>query len=199
MILDNVILGFPSTSLLLELRQVDLNLEHADYVGCSIDHNAIIRSDVVIYCNVTIGNDVRTGHRVLVREDTTIGHNVMIGSNTVIDNNCQIGNRVSIQSSVYIPTGSIIEDHVFMGPGATLTNDKRPIRTDEPLCSPTIRRGASLGANCIILPGVTVGEGAFVAAGALVTKDVPDWHMAIGAPAEFRPLPENMKTLNRIN
>ena len=68
MILDNVILGFPSTNLLLELRQVDLNLEHADYEGCSIDHNAVIRSDVVIYCSVTIGHDVRTGHRVLVRE-----------------------------------------------------------------------------------------------------------------------------------
>lgn len=199
MILDNVILGFPSTDLLLGLRQVDLNLEHADYDGCTIDAHAVIRSDVVIYCGVTIGHHVRTGHRVLVRENTSIGHNVLLGSNTVIDNDCEIGNHVSIQSSVYIPTGAVIEDYVFMGPNSMLTNDKRPIRTDEPLRSPTLRKGASLGGNCVILPGVEVGEGAFVAAGALVTKDVPDWHMAIGSPAEFRPLPDNMKTLNKIN
>lgn len=198
MLLDNVVLGFPSTELLLELRQVDLNLEHADYEGTTIGDNAIIRSDAVIYCYVKIGGDVRTGHKVLVRENTTIGNNVLIGTNTVIDNECTIGNNVSLQSCVYIPTGTVIGDFVFLGPSVTLTNDRLPIRTENELEPVIIKHGASIGANAVILPGIEVGEGAFVGAGAIVTRDVPDWHMAVGAPARFTPLPDELRTQNRI-
>jgi len=198
MILDNVILGFPPTDLLLSLRQVDLNLEHADYEGCTIANNAILRSDSVLYARIHIGHHFRTGHRVLIREDTTIGHNVMIGSGTVIDNRCRIGDYVSIQSCAYLPTGTQIGDYVFLGPGATFTNDRFPIRTEEPLSAAVVKRGASVGANAVVVPGVTIGEGAFVGAGSVVTKDVPDWHMAVGAPARIEPLPERLRVLNRI-
>lgn len=197
-LLENVVLGHPSTGLLLELRQVDLNLEHAEFEGVRLGQRAVIRSDSILYCGVTIDHHVRTGHGILVRENTTIGHNVLIGTNTVIDNDCTIGSHVSLQTRVYIPTGTVVEDYVFMGPGATVTNDRMPIRTDEGLLPATIRRGASIGANATILPGVVVGEGAFVAAGAVVTKDVPDWHMAIGAPARFTPLPDELRVENRI-
>lgn len=198
-ILENVLLGYPSTKLLLDLRQVDLNLEHADYRGTRIAHNAIIRSDAVIYCDVEIGHHVRTGHKVLVRENTTIGHNVLIGTNTVIDNDCTIGSHVSIQSCVYIPTGTVIEDYVFLGPSVTITNDKYPIRREgAPLEPATIRRGASLGANCVIMPGIEIGEGAMVGAGATVTRDVPAWHMAVGSPARFQPVPDEFRTQNAI-
>jgi len=197
-ITDNVILGYPSTALLLSLRQVDLNLEHADYEGCTIGDNAILRSEAVFYCNVKAGHHVRTGHKVLVRENTVIGNNVSIGTNTVIDNDCVIGSFVNIQSCVYLPTGSRIGDYVFLGPGATLTNDRFPIRGERTLEPALVKRGASLGANCVILPGITIGEGAFVAANAVVTKDVPDWHMAIGVPAEMSPLPAELRVLNRI-
>jgi len=197
-LMDNVILGFPTTALLLSLRQVDLNLEHADYEGCSLGDHAIIRSDSVLYARVTIGHHMRSGHRVLIREDTTIGHNVMIGSGTVIDNACTIGNYVSIQSCVYLPTGTQIGDYVFLGPGATFTNDRFPIRTEEPLSAAIVKRGASVGANAVIVPGVTVGEGAFVGAGSVVTKDVPDWHMAVGSPARVQELPEDLHVLNKI-
>jgi acetyltransferase-like isoleucine patch superfamily enzyme len=198
MILDNVILGFPTTPLMLELRQVDLNLEHADYQGCTLDHNGILRSGAVVYADVRIGHDVRTGHGILIRENTTIGHNVMIGTGTVIDNQCTIGNHVSIQSRVYLPTGTVLGDYVFLGPGATFTNDRFPIRTEEPLAPAVVKRGASIGANAVVLPGVTIGEGALVGAGSVVTKDVPDWHMAVGLPARCTPLPEHLRTLNRI-
>lgn len=198
MLMDNVILGFPTTTLLLSLRQVDLNLEHADYEGCTLGHNAIIRSDSVLYARVKIGHHMRSGHRVLIREDTTIGHNVMIGSGTVIDNACAIGNHVSIQSCVYLPTGTQIGDYVFLGPGATFTNDRFPIRTEEPLSAAVVKRGASVGANAVIVPGITIGEGAFIGAGSVVTKDVPDWHMAVGAPARIQELPEDLRVLNKI-
>lgn len=198
MILDNVILGSPSTELLLRLRQVDLNLEQADYGGAQIGTNAIIRSGAVIYCNVQIGDEVRTGHGILVRENTVIGNNVLIGTKTVIDDSCRIGSHVSMQSCVYVPTGTLIEDHVFMGPSCTLTNDRYPLRISGDLQPARILRGATLGANSTVLPGVTVGEGAMVAAGAVVTKDVPDWNMAVGVPAEFQPLPDKLRTLNDI-
>lgn len=198
MILDGVILGFPTTTELLKLRQVDLNLEHADYEGCTLGNNGIIRSGGVIYANVQIGHDVRTGHGVLIRENTTVGSNVMIGTGTVIDNNCTIGGHVSIQSRVYLCTGTEIADYVFLGPGATFTNDRFPIRTDEGLKPARVLRGASIGANAVILPGVTVGEGALVAAGSVVTKDVPPWHMALGLPARHSPLPDHLRKQNRI-
>lgn len=198
MLMDDVILGFPSTDLLLGLRQVDLNLEHADYKGCTLGDHAIIRSGSVLYANVRIDHHVRTGHRVLVRENTTIGHNVLIGTNAVIDNNCTIGSHVSIQSCVYLPTGTVIGDYVFLGPGVTFTNDRFPIRTASSLTPAVVKKGASLGANSVILPGVTIGEGALVGAASVVTKDVPDWHMAVGAPARAKPLPEELRVLNRI-
>lgn len=198
MILDGVILGFPTTPQLLGLRQVDLNLEHADYEGCTLGNNGIIRSGGVIYANVHIGHDVRTGHGVLIRENTTIGHNVMIGTGTVIDNNCTIGSHVSIQSRVYLCTGTQIGDYVFLGPGVTFTNDRFPIRTEEGLKPVRVEKGASVGANAVILPEVTIGEGALVGAGSVVTADVPPWHMAVGMPARHRPLPDRLRTQNRI-
>ena len=163
-----------------------------------IGDNAIIRSNTVIYRGVEIGDDFETGHNVVIREGTKIGNNVLVGTNTVIEGNTIIGNNVRIQSCAFIPINTRIEDDVFIGPNAVLTNDKYPLRMEEPLEGPRIRRGASVGANAVILPGVEIGEGAFVAAGAVVTKDVPAWTLAVGSPAKFLPLKEHLNVLNRI-
>jgi len=163
-----------------------------------IGDNAVIRSHSVIYRDVVVGNDLRTGHGVLIRESTKIGDNVLVGTGTVIDGHTSIGSHVSIQSRAYIPTNTVIEDHVFIGPCAVLTNDKYPVRKDYELRGPTLSRGASIGANAIILPSVKIGEGAMVAAGACVTRDVPDWKLAIGFPAEVRDLPDDLKVMNAI-
>jgi acetyltransferase-like isoleucine patch superfamily enzyme len=87
---------------------------------------------------------------------------------------------------------------VFIGPNVVFTNDKFPIRTKAPLAAPRICRGASIGANATILPGVVVGRGALVAAGAVVTRDVPAWHMAVGSPARFTKLPRHLRRQNQI-
>jgi acetyltransferase-like isoleucine patch superfamily enzyme len=134
----------------------------------------------------------------LIREGTTIGDNVLVGTGTVIDGHTSIGGHVSIQSRAYIPTNTVIEDYVFIGPCAVLTNDKYPIRKDYELRGPILRRGVSIGANAVILPGVKIGEGAMVAAGACVTRDVPDWKLAIGCPARIVDLPEDMQVQNAI-
>ena len=163
-----------------------------------IGKNSVIRSNTVIYNDVKIGNDFKTGHNVLIREKTTIGNNVLVGTNTVVEGNCSIGNNVSIQSNVYIPTDSIIEDFVFIGPCACFTNDRYPIRADYELKGPVIMEGASIGANSTFLSGIEVGEGAMVAAGAIVTRNVPPFYLAIGAPARLKPLPTQFNVLNKI-
>lgn len=163
-----------------------------------IGKNAFIRSNTVIYDDVEIGADFKTGHGVVVREKTRIGDDVLIGTNSVIEGNCTLGNNISIQSNVYIPIKTIIEDNVFIGPCACLTNDKYPVRIDFDLKGPIIRRGASVGANSTFLSGVEIGEGAMVAAGAIVTHDVPSNYLAIGAPARIKPLPPRLRTLNKI-
>jgi len=144
------------------------------------------------------GHRLKTGHNVVIREMTKIGDNVLIGTNTVIDGSVSIGSNVSIQSNVYIPTNTVIEDNVFLGPCSVLANDKYPIRVEYGLKGPRLRKGASVGANATILPDVEIGEGAMVAAGALVTKDVPAWKLAIGTPAKVVELPEKLRKMNGI-
>ena len=198
-ILENTRLGYPTSKILLEISKMHIDFSHARYKGTDIGRRCIIRSDSVIYCNVKLGHNVRTGHRVLIRENCVIGNHVLVGTNTVIENNCKIGNYVSIQSSVFIPTETVIKDHVFIGPGAILTNDKYPIRKKQKkYIGPIIEQGASLGGGCVVLPEVVVGKGAMVAANAVVTKDVPKWHLAIGSPARHVPLKEKFKKLNKI-
>jgi acetyltransferase-like isoleucine patch superfamily enzyme len=197
-ILEKVILGYPSTDILVKMRKEKRFAEEFDYFGCQLGHHVIIRSEGVIYENVVVGNYSRTGHKVLIRENSTIGDNVLVGTNVVIDRNVKIGNHVSIQSTVYIPTNTIIEDYVFLGPNCVFLNDKFPIRIEEELKGPRICRGVTVGGNATIFPGVTVGEGAFVSAGALVLEDVPPWHLAKGIPARSVELPEKLRILNKI-
>lgn len=197
-VLENVFLGYPSGNIIDEASKLDIPLTEYEFQGITIGDNAIVRSGSIIYTDVTIGNNLRTGHNILVRENTTIGDNVLIGTNVVIDGNTTIGNNVSIQSNVYIPTNTHIEDNVFIGPCAVLTNDKYPIRKEYELKGPILRSGVSIGANSTILPGVEIGEGAMVAAGALVTKDVPPWKLAVGFPAIIVELPVELRTKNMI-
>lgn len=161
-----------------------------------IGDEATIRAGTIIYADVTIGDRFQTGHDALVREETRIGDDVLIGTNSVVDGKTTIGSNVSIQTGVYIPSRTAIGDDVFLGPHAVLTNDPYPVRTDADLEGPVLEDGVSVGANATILPGVTVGEGAFVAAGALVTDDVAPGELAVGAPARTEPLPDVLQQPN---
>lgn len=163
-----------------------------------IGNNYTIRSNSIIYNDVVIGNNFKTGHNVVIRENTNIGNDVLIGTNTVIEGDVTIGDNVSIQSNVYIPTNSIIEDNVFIGPCACFTNDKYPVRVNYKLQGPKIRRGASIGGNTTFLSDVEVCEGAIVAAGAIVIHSVPPFYLAIGTPAKIKPLPDHLKVPNMI-
>jgi acetyltransferase-like isoleucine patch superfamily enzyme len=179
-IFEPVTIGFPSRE----------NMGKTGYQGSTIGNHAVLRSGTIIYCDVIIGDNFQSGHNTLIREKTRIGDRTAIGTATVIDGNTHIGNDVNLQSMVYIPTNTTIGDRVFIGPNAVLTNDRYP--PSGYLKGPILKAGAAIGANVTILPGVCIGEGAFVAAGSVVTHDVPDHMMAVGTPARIKELPQEM-------
>lgn len=157
-----------------------------------IGDDAVIRSGTVLYPDVVVGDGFQTGHDVVVREETVVGDEVLLGTKTVLDGRCTVGHRASVQTGVYVPPFTDVGERVFLGPHAVLTNDPLPLRRDCDLAGPTLAADVSVGANATILPGVRVGERSFVAAGAVVTEDVPPETLAIGAPAEHRPLPDEL-------
>jgi acetyltransferase-like isoleucine patch superfamily enzyme len=181
-IFEPVTLGFPSRD----------NITKSGFLGSVIGERAIIRSGTIIYCDVVIGDDFSCGHNVLIREKTRIGDRGTIGTASIIEGRVSIGNDVSLQSLVYVPTDTTIGNHVFIGPNTVLTNDRYPPSRIGGLHGPVLSNGAAVGANVTILPGVCIGEGALVAAGAVVTRDVPAHKLAIGSPARIRDLPKAM-------
>lgn len=164
----------------------------------ALGDRATVRSGTVIYGDVEAGDDLNTGHGVLIREYTSIGDDVLVGTHSVVDGRTTIGSRVSIQTGVYVPRRTSIGDQVFLGPHAVLTNDPFPVRRSVDLEGPIVEDHVSIGANATLLPGVTVGEGSFVAAGAVVTDDVPPDSLAKGVPARTEPLPEAIAARNEI-
>jgi len=181
-------------------EDVLLGVGSSDALGPTvIGDRAVLRSGTVIYAGVVIGERFQTGHAAVIRERTTIGDRVVVGTHAVIDGNVSIGNDVKIQTNVYIPTHTAIGNDVFIGPCATISNDKYPLRRRdeyEPRGA-ILEDGASIGANATLLPGVRIGEGAMVGAGAVVTRDVPPWSLAVGVPARISPLSDRLRERNR--
>ncbi len=150
-----------------------------------IGPGACIRSGTVIYAGSRIGKGFSTGHHVVVREESVLGDDVSIWGNSTIDYGCSVGDRVKIHTSVYVAQFTTLEDDVFLAPGVIIANDPHPgcPRSRDCMRGPTIRRGAQIGVNVTIVPFVTIGEGALVGAGSVVTKDVPAGRVAYGNPA----------------
>ena len=186
---SDALIGYP--------HKDELDKNRKDVEGCTIGSGAVIRPGA-IYSTAKVGNNTRTGHNFLVRENTVVGNGCLIGTNVVIDNDCEIGDDCSFQTGAYIPTGSKIGNRVFLGPNASLTNDKTPLRTEYNLEPILLKDDVTVGSNATLMPGITVGEGAFIAGGAVVTKDVPAWTLAKGSPATFEKLPESLKKPNRL-
>jgi len=182
-VFEPITLGFPSRERIGQDR----------YPGTTIGSHGLLRSGSVFYCDVSIGDHFQCGHNVLIREHTKVGNNTSIGSATVIEGTCSIGNNVRIQSMVFIPQLAEIGNDVFIGPNTILINARYPSTEKPELEGPVIADRAVIGANATILPGVTIGIGSAVAAGAVVTRDVPPGVLAIGSPARTRGLPEGMR------
>lgn len=137
-----------------------------------------------------IGSGTRIWHFCHVSSRVVIGNNCTLGQNVFVANNVTIGNNVKIQNNVSVYEGVVLEDDVFCGPSMVFTNVKTPRsafprNTSNDYLRTTVRRGASIGANATVVCGVTIGEGALIAAGAVVTKDVPPFALVAGVPAKI--------------
>jgi len=134
-----------------------------------------------------IGEGTRIWHFAHVRRGARIGKNCNIGKDVYIDQGAIVGNNVKIQNGVSVYRGVVIEDNVFVGPYAVFTNDKYPraFIQDWEVVRTVVREGASIGANATIICGVTIGRYAMVAAGSVVTHDVPDHGLVAGNPARL--------------
>lgn len=136
--------------------------------------------------DVQIGDGTKIWHFCHVQRGARIGANCSLGQNVNIGNNVKIGNGVRIQNNVSVYEGVELEDNVFCGPSCVFTNVLVP-RAHFPVHGQYLRtlvkEGASLGANCTVVCGHTIGRGAMIAAGAVVTKDVPDFALMAGVPA----------------
>jgi acetyltransferase-like isoleucine patch superfamily enzyme len=134
-----------------------------------------------------IGENTNVWQFVVILKNAVIGKNCNICANSLIENDVKIGDNVTVKSGVYIWDGVIIEDNVFIGPSVAFTNDKYPRSKKYPehFLKTYIRKGASIGANSTILPGVEIGESSIVGAGSVVTKNVPPFAIVVGNPARF--------------
>lgn len=182
-----VVVGYLTRLSLSALRSLRVNVkglvEESDRLsrGARIGRNCLVRTGSVIYEDCELGDDVELGHNVLVRERTVIGRGTTIGTGAIIEGQCRIGERVSVQSNAFLPLLTVIEDDVFIGPRVVITNDKYP--KSRRIVPTVVKRGAVLGANATLIAGVTVGEEAVVAAGAVVTRDVKPGKLVAGVPA----------------
>jgi acetyltransferase-like isoleucine patch superfamily enzyme len=151
----------------------------------TIGEKAVIRSHTVIYAGNVIGRNFQTGNKVNIREANRIGHNVSIGTLSVIEHHVDIADHVRIHTQVFIPEYSILEEGCWIGPNVVFTNAKYPLSpgVKDNLVGPVIRKGAKIGANATLLPGVVIGEHALVGAGAVVVRDVPAEAVVAGNPA----------------
>jgi len=176
---DGAIVGKP---LALGARSV---ASREPLLPAEIGAGAKVCAGAVIVAGAVVGEGAVIGDQSHVRERAVIGEQSVVGRGSAVDNDVTLGARVRIQTNCYLTAFSVIEDDVFVAPGVTLTNDDTMGRhgAGHQLRGATLRRACRVGGGAVLVPGVEVGEEAFVAAGAVVTKDVPARAVVMGVPA----------------
>jgi len=180
---DNAILGkYPigisTSNIKLKNKYDSLKIDDGTNIGCS----------AIIFVGTMIGKNCLIGDLAHIREGCKIKSNTIIGSSVTVNVNTTVGEYVKIETACHLTGNMIIEDHVFFGPEVTTMNDKYMGRTNsskDKSIGPHIMRGAVIGSNASILPGITIGRNVMVGAGAVVTKNIPDNKVVIGNPARI--------------
>ena len=154
----------------------------------------VVSTGAVVFAGTTVGDRVIVGDQACVRERCTIGDDVVIGRGSLVENDTSVGALTKIQAHAYITAYSLLEDNVFIAPCVITTNDNFMGRTEQRrqlVKGPTIRRGARVGGGAVLLPGIEIGEEAFIGAGAVVIRDVPARALMVGNPArQLREVPD---------
>ena len=179
----------------------DVTLGYRYQAGCGptrIGKNCVLKKGTIIYGDVTIGDNFQSVHYAVIRAMVKIGDHCSLLNHSTIEGIVRIGDGVRIMSQVYIPSRTWFGNHIFVGPGVTFLNGRYPLRR-EPMETPrgaTIEDDVMIGGGCTILPGITIGERSFIAAGAVVTKDIPPRSFVVGVPGRICRLPEHLDTPN---
>jgi acetyltransferase-like isoleucine patch superfamily enzyme len=155
----------------------------------------VVSTGAIVFAGTKLGARVIVGDQACVRERVEIGDDVVIGRGSLVENDTTIGELTKIQADAYITAYSTLEDNVFIAPCVVTTNDNYMGRTEKRHAltrGPTIRRGARVGGAAVLLPGIEVGEEAFVGAGAIVNRDVEPRSVVVGSPARrLRDVPDD--------
>lgn len=168
----------------------------------TVGDGCIVGTGAVLYAGCTLGGNVLVADLATVRENVTVGERTIIGRGAAVENFCTVGRRCKLETNSYITAYSVLEDYVFIAPGVTTSNDNFAGRTEErkqQFKGVTARLGARIGAGATILPGRTIGRDGFVAAGSVVTRDVPDRTIVAGCPAKpVREVPAEQLIENQV-
>ena len=151
-----------------------------------IGAGTVVSTGAIVFAGTHIGDGCIVGDQSCVRERVDLGDGCVVGRGSLIENDTTVGAGSRIQAEAYITAYSTLEEDVFIAPCVVTTNDNFMGRTErrrELMRGPTIRRSARIGGGAILLPGIEVGEEAFVGAGAVVTRDVPPRTVVVGSPA----------------
>lgn len=171
------------------------------YPPAVIGDDCLIGAQVVIYTGSEVSGNVLIADFAVVREDVKIGEYTIIGKGCTVENFTTIGKKCKLETNSYITAYSLLEDYCFIAPCVVTTNDNYLGRSEKRFKhfkGITVRKGGRIGGGAIILPGLEIGEDAVVAAGALVTKNVPPGVIYAGVPAkEFRAVPDDQKLENQ--
>ena len=193
---DNTVIGKYPMRASLSIFKEESNLPPTN-----IGNNCLIGANTVIYIGSSISNNVLIADLASIRENTSIGEYTIVGRGVTVENYVKIGKRCKLESECYITAYSEIEGYVFIAPGVVTSNDNYLGRTEERFKhfkGVTVKKGGRIGANAVILPGKTIGEDALVAAGSVVTKDVPPRKIVMGSPARIiRDVPEEQLIENQ--
>ena len=179
---DNAVIGKQPMKASISTLKEEKNLQPT-YIG----NNCLIGANTIIYTGANIDNDVMVADLASIRENVSIGEHTIIGRGVTVENHVSIGKRCKLESNCYITAHSHLYDYVFIAPGVVTSNDNYLGRTEERFKhfkGITVKKGGRIGAGAVILPGKVIGEDALVAAGSVVTKDVPARKVVMGVPAK---------------